>query len=138
MNTVFTGTNIRNYFISLAVFLVIDMVWLIFIARSLYSKHLGYLMAEKVNYPAAFLFYLLFILGLLIFIINPALTAGSWKSALFYGLLFGLVTYATYDLTNLATVKGWPLLITAIDLIWGSFVSGITAFISYQFIRLFH
>lgn len=129
--------QIRNYFVSLVIFLVIDMVWLSVIAKSLYSKYLGYLMATKVNFVAALLFYMLFIVGLLVFVINPALIKESWKSALFLGMFFGLVCYATYDLTNLATVKDWPKLITAIDLVWGSTVTGITALLSYTVIRLF-
>jgi uncharacterized membrane protein len=137
MNAIFTINNIRNYFISLGVFLIIDMIWLLFIAKSLYSKHLGYLMAPKVNFLAAFLFYMLFIIGLLVFVINPALAKESWHSALLMGMFFGLITYATYDLTNLATVKDWPVLITVIDLVWGSVVSGATALISYLILRLF-
>ena len=137
MNTILSLSNIRNYFISLGVFLVIDMVWLAFIAKSLYSKYLGYLMAPKVNFLAAFLFYMLFIIGLLVFVINPALVKESWQSALLMGMFFGLITYATYDLTNLATVKDWPVMITIIDLVWGSVVSGATALISYLILRLF-
>lgn len=129
--------QIRNYFVSLVIFLVIDMVWLSVIAKSLYSKYLGYLMATKVNFVAALLFYMLFIVGLLVFVINPALIKESWKSALFLGMFFGLVCYATYDLTNLATVKDWPKLITVIDLVWGSTVTGITSLLSYTVIRLF-
>ncbi len=137
MNTVFTLHNIRNYFISLGVFLIIDMVWLTLIAKSLYSKYLGYLMAPKVNLLAAFLFYVLFIIGLLVFVIHPALRKESWQYALWMGMFFGLITYATYDLTNLATVKDWPVTITLIDLVWGSTVSGATAFLSYLILRLF-
>ena len=130
-------TDVRNYFITLVVFLAIDMVWLLVIAKSLYAQHLGYLMAPKANLLAAFLFYLLFVLGLMYFVLNPALLGGSWKTALFSGLFFGLVTYATYDLTNLATIKDWPILITGIDLVWGSAVSGLTSVLSYLIIRLF-
>ena len=138
MNTILTFQNFRNYFISLVVFLFIDMIWLIFISRSLYSKHLGYIMAPKVNFLAAFIFYMIFILGLMVFVINPALIAESWKSALFTGMFFGIVTYATYDLTNLATVKDWPMIITVVDLIWGTVVSGVTALISYTIIKSFN
>ena len=126
---------IRNYVIALIVFLVIDFLWLTVIAKALYARHLGYLMAPKPNLVAALAFYLLFIAGLQYFVLNPALTAGSWQAALFPALFFGLVTYATYDLTNLATVKDWPILITGIDLLWGSFVSGATSIVSYLIIR---
>ena len=126
---------VRNYAIALIVFLVIDFLWLTVIAKALYARHLGYLMAPKPNLVAALVFYLLFIAGLQYFVLNPALTAGSWQAALFPALFFGLVTYASYDLTNLATVKDWPILITGIDLLWGSFVSGATSIVSYLIIR---
>ena len=137
MSQVFTPANIRNYAIALGIFLAIDMVWLNVIAKSFYAKHLGYLMTSRVNVVAAFAFYLLFIVGLLVFVINPALARESWQSALFSGMLFGLVCYATYDLTNLATVRDWPVLITVIDLVWGTAVAGATSLVSYLVIGLF-
>ena len=130
-----TGVDFRNYGITLGIFLVIDFIWLTVIAKSLYAQHLGYLMAPKANLVAALIFYLLFVAGLQYFVLNPALLNGRWISVLLSGMFFGLVTYATYDLTNLATVKDWPVLITVIDLIWGSFVSGITALLSFLIIR---
>lgn len=135
MNVSLTWADARNYGIALVIFLVIDMVWLTLIAKNLYAQQLGYLMAPKAKLIAALLFYLLFVLGLQFFVLNPALAAGSWKTALFAGMFFGLVTYATYDLTNLATVKDWPVLVTALDLVWGSFVSGMTALLSFLVIR---
>ncbi len=137
MNFSFTWAGARNYAIALVIFLAIDMVWLMLIAKSLYAQHLGYLMAPKAKLLVAFLFYLLFVVGLQFFVLNPALASGSWKTALFAGMFFGLVTYATYDLTNLATVNDWPVLITAIDLVWGSFVSGVTALLSFLVIKRF-
>ncbi len=137
MNLSLTWADARNYVIALVIFLAIDMVWLTLIAKSLYAQHLGYLMAPKAKLLAAFLFYLLFVVGLQFFVLNPALAANSWKTALFAGMFFGLVTYATYDLTNLATVRDWPVLITVIDLVWGSFVSGATALLSFLVIRKF-
>ena len=137
MNFSLTWADVRNYFITLVVFLAIDMVWLTVIAKRFYAEKLGYLMAPKANLAAALLFYMLFVVGLLVFVIAPALAAGSWLQALLAGLFFGLVTYATYDLTNLATIKDWPVVITLIDLVWGSFVSGITSLLSYLLIRLF-
>jgi uncharacterized membrane protein len=135
MDTFFTLSNAKNYGITLAVFLVIDMVWLLFVAKNLYAKQLGYLMAEQANLVAAFVFYALFVVGLLFFVINPALAKESWQYALLAGMFFGLITYATYDLTNLATVKDWPLTITVIDLIWGTSLSGATSAFSYWIIR---
>lgn len=138
MNLSVSWADVRNYFVILVIFLAIDMVWLTVIAKTLYAQRLGYLMAAKPNLVAALLFYLLFALGLQFFVLNPALASGSWKAALLPGLFFGLVTYATYDLTNLATVKDWPALITVIDLAWGAAVSGLTSLFSYWVIRLFH
>jgi uncharacterized membrane protein len=77
-------------------------------------------MKANVNWAAAILFYLLFIAGLVVFVVTPALDKGSWVRALLFGALFGLITYATYDLTNLATLKDWPLVVTVVDLIWGT------------------
>ena len=130
-----TWVDLRNYGIMLGIFLVIDFIWLTVIAKSLYAQHLGYLMAPKANLVAALVFYLLFVVGLQFFVLNPALLNGNWVSVLLTGMFFGLVTYATYDLTNLAPIRDWPILITFIDLVWGSFVSGITALLSFLIIR---
>lgn len=137
MNLHISWADARNYGIILAVFLMIDGFWLLVIAKKLYAQQLGYLMAEQPRLLAALVFYLLFVLGLQAFVVNPALAAESWKAALLPGLLFGLITYATYDLTNLATVKDWPVMITVIDLLWGSFVSATVSTVSYFLIRLF-
>jgi len=137
MNLHVSWTDARNYVIILGVFLLIDGIWLLCIAKKLYAQQLGYLMADKPKLLAALAFYLLFVLGLQAFVVNPALAAESWTAALLPGLLFGLITYATYDLTNLATVKDWPVLITVIDLLWGSFVSAAVSTISYFLIHVF-
>lgn len=122
---------IRTYFIALGVFFLIDIVWLVVVSRKLYQKELGFLMSERPNWIAAILFYLVFMIGVVFFVINPALEKDSWKYALFAGMLFGLITYSTYDLTNLATVKNWPLKITIIDLIWGTSLGGIVSIITF-------
>ena len=136
MNLHISWADVRNYAILLGIFLLIDGLWLLVIAKKLYAQHLGYLMAEKPRLLAALAFYLLFVLGLQGFVVNPALAAESYTAALFSGMLVGLIAYATYDLTNLATVRGWPVLITAVDLVWGSFVSGVTSLLGYWSIRL--
>jgi len=117
---------LKNYIIALVVFTLIDLVWLIFISQKLYKAKIGHLMADKVNFPAAAVFYVLFIAALVFFVITPAVEKKSVLYALAAGAFFGLVTYGTYDLTNLATLKNWPLSITVIDLLWGSFVTGST------------
>ena len=107
------------------------MIWLTLIAKNFYAQQIGYLMAKKPNLIVALIFYLIFIAGLIIFVISPALEKKEWSSALLMGAFFGLITYATYDLTNLATIKNWPLVITIVDLIWGMVLSASVSVISY-------
>jgi uncharacterized membrane protein len=118
------------YGLTLAVFFLIDMVWLGLVAKNFYRRHLGALLSPTVNWAAAILFYLLFIAGLQMLVIAPALVRGGALQALWQGALFGLVAYATYDLTNLATLKGWPLLVTLVDLAWGTVLGGSVSFLS--------
>ena len=122
---------IKMYFITLAVFFVIDLTWLGLIAKNLYSQQLGFIMKENVNWIAAVSFYLIFIIGIVYFVVNPAVINDNWRYALFAGMLFGFIYYATYDLTNLATLKDWPLKITIIDLIWGTSLGGLTSIVSF-------
>jgi len=122
---------IKLYAIALPVFLAIDIVWLTLIAQKFYAKHLGFIMNPNVNFLAAILFYLLFIVGIVLFVVMPALTKESWTHALLFGALFGLITYATYDLTNLATIKNWPVIVTVVDMIWGATLSALISVITY-------
>lgn len=110
----------KLYALTLPIFFGIDMVWLGLVATKFYRQQIGYIMRDTPNWTAAILFYLLFIGGLIVFVIAPAVAKREWLYALSYGALFGFMTYATYDLTNLATVKDWPILVTVVDLIWGS------------------
>jgi uncharacterized membrane protein len=121
----------KLYFIALPVFFVIDMVWLGLVAKNFYRQQIGFLMKPDINWPAAIVFYLLFIAGLVTFVISPAFEKHSWMHALLYGAFFGVVTYATYDLTNLATTKDWPMLVTIVDLIWGSVLAASVSVITY-------
>lgn len=127
-----------RYFLTLIIFIVIDSAWLGLVAPKLYKSQIGHLMASNVNWLAALLFYLLYIAALLVFVINPAVTANSWQHALKFGAFLGLAMYATYDLTNLATLKDWPVTITAIDLIWGTFITSATCVLSTIVIQRFH
>jgi uncharacterized membrane protein len=122
---------IKLFFIALPVFFAIDMVWLVLVAKNFYQKEIGYLMKPDINWSAAIIFYLLFIAGLVTFVISPAVEKHSWIHALIYGAFFGLITYATYDLTNLATMKDWPLLVTVVDLIWGTVLAASISVITY-------
>lgn len=110
-----------------ALFLLLDLVWLGYVAHNFYRTQLGPLMADTINIPAAMAFYVVFMAGVAVFVIAPAVTAGSWLQALIHGALFGFVTYATYDLTNLATVRGWPAQLAIVDLLWGTAVTAFTS-----------
>ncbi|MCB9312380.1 MAG: DUF2177 family protein [Lewinellaceae bacterium] len=110
---------IASYLLTALVFFAIDLTWLGWIARDWYARHMGHLMRDTVNWPVAILFYALFIAGLFVFVILPSIEKGSLRSALGYGALFGLVTYAAYDLTNLATMKDFPAGVVVGDIAWG-------------------
>lgn len=129
---------LKLFLIAFPVFLLIDMLWLGVIAKNFYGRQIGSLIKEKVNWSAAIIFYALFVFGLVFFVIDPAVESTSWLAALFRGGLFGLITYATYDLTNLATLKNWPLKLSIVDILWGvilgSLVSTITYFVSITWI----
>jgi uncharacterized membrane protein len=116
-----------SYVLTFIVFFIIDMVWLGFIAKDLYKKYLGGFLSEQVNWVAAIVFYLLFIVGVFIFAILPSVEKNSWVSAVTLGALFGFFTYATYDLTNLATLKDWPKNIVVIDIVWGSVLTALVS-----------
>ncbi len=122
---------LKMFLVTLVTFFVIDIVWLGLIAKNLYRKELGFIMSDSPNWIAALLFYGIFIIGLMYFVLHPALEQESFRHAIISGLLFGFVTYATYDLTNLATLKDWPLKITVVDLIWGTSLGGVVSTISY-------
>lgn len=123
--------NIKLYFIALPVFFAIDMLWLGVISRNFYKQQIGFLMTPNVNWTAAIIFYLLFIFGLVMFVISPAMAKNSLQYAFVFGALFGLITYATYDLTNLATLKDWPLTVTIVDMIWGSVLASSVSSVTY-------
>jgi len=122
---------LKLYLIAFPVFLIIDMIWLVLVANKFYANQIGFLMKSNVNWLAALVFYLLFVAGALLFVVVPALEKNSLLHALIFGALFGLITYATYDLTNLATIKDWPLLVTIVDLFWGTFVSASLSVITF-------
>ena len=121
----------KIYVAALVGFLAIDMVWLGVVARGFYRRQLGFLLADQVNWWAAVSFYLLFVAGVLVFAVAPGLQAGSLTRALLLGGFFGLVTYGTYDLTNLATVKTWPLVVTVADMAWGTVLAAAVSGLGY-------
>ncbi len=117
---------------TLLVFLIIDFLWLGVVARGVYYRHLGHLFRDSVNWTAAILFYLIFISGLVVFAIQPAAAAQSAMRALWLGMFYGLVTYATFDLTSLALFKGWSQTIVVVDIAWGVALSGMISSAGYQ------
>jgi hypothetical protein len=123
--------NFAIYFSFLFALIVIDLIWLLGIAKNLYRSEMGDLMATEPKLLAGLAFYLLYALGVCIFVIIPALSKQSWLYALQYGALFGLFCYMTYDLTNLAVVRNFPTQLAFIDMAWGSFVTALCASFAY-------
>lgn len=118
---------IQLYIASAILFFAIDILWLGVIAKNFYNRHLAHFFAERVNWTAAGLFYSLYILGIMIFAILPGISAASLAHTVALGVLYGLFTYATYDLTNLATLKDWPVKIVVVDILWGMVLCGLVS-----------
>lgn len=114
----------KTYVFTLIPFLVLDAIWLGLVAPSFYKSQIGHLMTDTPNFLAAGIFYLLYVVGMVVFVTGRE---GTLKETLLHGAFFGFIAYATYDLTNLATLQGWPVLVTVVDLIWGTFLSTTTA-----------
>lgn len=123
--------NLLLYGITTLIFFAIDMVWLGVVARNLYKQKLGFILSPEVNWAAAIIFYLIYIGGILFFAVLPASKEMSWQTALLNGALLGGMCYATYDLTNMATIAKWPLEIVVIDIVWGMVLTGSVATLSY-------
>ena len=128
-----TVTNfLKLYAVALPVFLVIDLIWLGVVARSFYQSQMGHLMRAQVNWVAAIAFYLLFVAGIVVLAVWPAVERQSFAQALALGALLGLVTYAAYDLTNLATLEGFPLKVALVDLAWGTVLCATVSAVTYR------
>jgi len=119
------------YFSALVAFFAIDMLWLGVISKKFYARQLGHLLSSRISWLPAIIFYLLFIAGILLFAVLPGIDAGSPAKTALLAALFGLFCYATYDLSNLSTLKGWPILVTVVDIVWGITISTSVAVISY-------
>lgn len=126
-----TSKIIYTYLLTVPVFFAIDMVWLGVIAKDLYQKQIGHLLAPTVNWPAAVIFYLIYIFGIIFFAVLPGVEKDSLRTVMVNAALFGAMAYATYDLTNLATLKNWPTSIVFIDIIWGAVLTTLVATASY-------
>lgn len=127
----------KLYLICLFVFCAIDFLWVGIIAKHWYAKELGNLLVDSINWVPVIGFYLLYASAILVFAVQPSLKLGSWEYAVFYGAFLGLISYAAYDLTNLATLKNWPVLLAICDMLWGAFVTGITSLILFNLQRHF-
>jgi uncharacterized membrane protein len=121
----------KLYGVAVVTFLVIDLLWLGVVARSFYQANLGHLMRPSVNWAAAMLFYLIFVTGIVVLVVWPAIERQSLGQAILLGALFGLVTYAAYDLTNLATLAGFPVKVAIVDLVWGMVLCSTISTVTY-------
>ena len=128
---------IKLYLIALPILLAIDALWLGIISKSFYQQQISFLMKSNINWIAAGLLYVVLTLGLVIFVIMPAVENNTWVHALAFGLLFGVISYAVYDLTNLATIRDWPLLVTIVDMMWGGVLSALVSVATYSVIKIF-
>jgi uncharacterized membrane protein len=122
---------LKLYTLTVPIFFIIDMLWLGVIAKRFYRRQLDFILSPQVNWAAAVIFYLMYIAGILFFCVRPAVNNNSWGQAAFLGALFGFFTYATYDLTNLATIKNWPLAIVVVDILWGVCLCTLVALLSF-------
>lgn len=120
-----------TYAIATVAFFAIDMVWLGLIAKNFYRQKLGHVLSTEVVWPAAIVFYLIYIAGIVYFAVNPALKDASWQDALLKGAVLGGLCYATYDLTNMATIAKWPIEIVVVDIIWGIVLTGSVSLITF-------
>jgi len=122
---------LKLYVLTVPIFFIIDLLWLGVIAKGFYRRQLDFILSSQVNWVAAVIFYLIYIAGILFFSVRPAVANNSWGQAALLGALFGFFTYATYDLTNLATIKDWPVLVVLVDIIWGMCLCTVVALLSF-------
>ncbi|UCE51907.1 MAG: DUF2177 family protein [Desulfobacterales bacterium] len=123
---------LKLYALTVPVFFVIDILWLGVVAKGFYRRKLDFILSDEVNWAAAIIFYLVYITGIIFFAVRPAVIDNSPIQAAVLGALFGFFTYATYDLTNLATIKNWPLVIVVVDILWGVCLCTLVAYLSFM------
>lgn len=126
---------IKLYLLTVPIFFMIDLIWLGYVAKGFYRQNLSFILSAEVNWPAAIAFYLIYIVGILVFAVIPAFERMSLLRAVVWGGLYGFFTYATYDLTNLALIKGWPLKVVMVDIVWGMILCAAVAASSFGFAR---
>ncbi len=130
-------TYVIGFFVTLLTTLALDAIWLTTMMKTFYSKHLGHIFADKPSLAPALLFYVLYAIGLLYFVVFPLMQANASYGKIFLtGAFLGLIAYGTYDLTNQATVKNWPVIVTFVDLVWGSFLTGTVATVTVWLMRI--
>jgi uncharacterized membrane protein len=129
---------IISYISTLITFIFLDAIWLGLVAKGFYAKQMGFLFSKSINFIPVLVFYPVYAFGVMILAVLPAFSSGSWLEALWKGALIGLLAYGAYDLTNQATIAGWPTLVTVIDIGWGIVVTGATSVIAYFLINLFY
>lgn len=122
---------------SMAALMVLDAFWLGIAMVDFYKAQIGHLMTDNIRFGAAALFYLFYIAGVVFFAVRPALAEGSGRRALLNGAVFGFMAYMTYDLTNLATLRDWPVIVVVYDILWGCFLSAASAWAGYAAARRF-
>jgi uncharacterized membrane protein len=129
------GGAIISYVLTALVFFAIDLTWLGLVAKDMYNRNIGHLMSSQVKWVAAVVFYLAFIVGILVFAVYPSVDRDSLLRAVVLGASFGFFTYSTYDLTNLATLKDWPLSVTIVDITWGTVLTGVVSGVGFFIVR---
>jgi uncharacterized membrane protein len=128
-------TLVVGYLVALVTLAILDGLWLGVISREFYKARLGHMLLDKPIWSVAILFYLVHAAGIAVFAVPAAVTAGTWTSALVYGGLFGFCVYAAYDITNLATLRGWPMAVSAVDLAWGTVATAAATLVAYLVVK---
>jgi uncharacterized membrane protein len=124
-----------TYLVALAVLALLDALWLGVVSRDFYKARLGQLLLDRPLWSIAIAFYLIHAVGIAVFAVPPAVAAGTWAAALLYGGLFGFCVYAAYDITNLATLRGWPMAVSLVDLAWGAVVTAAATLVTFLVVR---
>jgi len=129
---------ILSYLLTTVVFFAIDLTWIGLVAKKFYWGQMGSILKDDVNWVAALIFYLIYIVGIFFFAILPAVENNSVVTAIIYGAFLGFLCYATYDLTNLATLKGFPLKVALVDMVWGTILTGLVSVSGFYITRWLH
>ncbi len=124
-----------GYLVALGALAVLDALWLGVVSREFYKARLGQLLLDRPLWSVAILFYLIHAAGIAVFALPPALALGSWVAAVLYGALFGFCVYAAYDITNLATLRGWSMALSLVDLAWGAVATSAATLVAFLVVR---